>query len=192
MDVQEDLLIFILKRVLKEGETQLELLNRSLSIPSKPFRRLTFTEAKTKAQELGVESDPHEDFGAPEETALSEAFQEPFFIIEFPTHLRGIYYATYTQKPSITRSLDLMAPEGFGELSSGGQRVSDYESLKKRIIEGGFDIDDFQWYLRMFKYGMPPHAGFGLGFERLVRWIAKTTHIRETCMFPRTPDIFQP
>lgn len=192
MDVQEDLLIFILKRLLKEGETQLELLNRSLSIPSKPFRHLTFTEAKTKVHELGVESDPQEDFGAPEETALSEAFQEPFFIIEFPTHLRGIYYATYAQKPGITRSLDLMAPEGFGELSSGGQRVSDYESLKKRIVEARFDIDDFQWYLRMFKYGMPPHAGFGLGFERLVRWITKTSHIRETCMFPRTPDIFQP
>ncbi|MHA2244492.1 MAG: aspartate--tRNA(Asn) ligase [Candidatus Hodarchaeales archaeon] len=190
--VQEDLLIFILKQVLEEGGIQLELLNRSIIVPSKPFKQLTFTEAKMKVQELGVEADSQEDFGAPEETALSKAFHEPFFITEFPTHLRGIYYASDAHNPDITRSLDLMAPEGFGELSSGGQRVSDYEILKQRISQQGFDLDDFKWYLRMFKYGMPPHAGFGLGFERLIRWIANLSHIREVCMFPRTPEIFQP
>ncbi len=94
--------------------------------------------------------------------------------------------------PKLTRSLDLMAPEGFGELSSGGQRVSNHEVLKKRIIEQGFDLSNFEWYLRMFKFGMPPHAGFGLGFERLVRWIANLPHIREASMFPRTPEIYSP
>ena len=192
MDVQEDLLIFIMKEVLKEGKLQLELLNRTITVPSKPFKRLTFNEAKKKVQELGIEVDPQVDFGNPEETALSKAFHEPFFLTEFPTHLRGIYYACHDQNPKITRSLDLMAPEGFGELSSGGQRVSDYKILKERITQQGFNLEDFQWYLRMFKYGMPPHAGFGLGFERLIRWIANLSHIREACMFPRTPEIFQP
>ncbi len=192
MDVQEDLLIFIMKEVPERGKLQLELLNRTITVPSKPFKRMTFTEAKMKVQELGVEADPQEDFGAPEETALSKAFHEPFFITEFPTHLRGIYYASDARNPDVTRSLDLMAPEGFGELSSGGQRVSDYEILKQRISQQGFDLDDFKWYLRMFKYGMPPHAGFGLGLERLIRWIANLSHIREACMFPRTPEIFQP
>ncbi|UCG01681.1 MAG: aspartate--tRNA(Asn) ligase [Candidatus Heimdallarchaeota archaeon] len=192
MQVQEDLVISVLKQVTKDGATQLELLNRKITLPSKPFKRLPFAEAKSLVHELGVETEPQEDFGAPEETALSKAFQEPFFITEFPTHLRGMYYATDPQKPGITHSLDLMAPEGFGELSSGGQRVSDYKILKNRIIKQGYDLDNFNWYLRMFKYGMPPHAGFGLGFERLIRWIANLDHIREACMFPRTPEIFQP
>ncbi|MFX0014857.1 MAG: aspartate--tRNA(Asn) ligase [Promethearchaeota archaeon] len=192
IEVQEDLIIFVLKRVIQEGSYQLEKLDRSLSIPSKPFRRLTFAEAKLMVRELGVESNPHEDFGAPEETVLSEALNDPFFIISFPTSLRGLYYAPNPENPDVTLSLDLMAPEGFGELSSGGQRIFDYNTLKNRIIQQGFNLDDFEWYLRMFKYGMPPHAGFGLGFERLIRWIANLSHIREACMFPRTPETFQP
>lgn len=192
MEVQEDLIISILEKTVKEGMTQLEKLNRELTIPSKPFKRLTFAEAKKMAIKLGIEEDPREDFSTPGETALSKAFQNPFFITEFPTHLRGMYYEFDPQNPDITRSLDLMASEGFGELSSGGQRVFDYETLKKRIVEQGFDLHEFQWYLRMFKYGMPPHAGFGLGFERLIRWIANLSHVREASMFPRTPEIYQP
>ncbi len=192
IEVQEDLIIFLLTQIQEEGEIQLELLNRNITVPSKPFKRITFSEAKRILQELGVETDPHADFGAPEETAISKTFIEPFFLTEFPTHLRGIYYTSDPKNPDITLSLDLMAPEGFGELSSGGQRVSDYEILKTRILHSGFNLDDFQWYLRMFKFGMPPHAGFGLGFERLIRWIANLAHIREACMFPRTPEIFQP
>ena len=192
MQVQEDLIVYILEQVAKTASCQLERLNRKIKIPAKPFKRLTFAEAKQKVLKLGVESDPNEDFGSPEETALSEAFSDPFFITDFPTHLRGMYYASNPQDPNLTRSLDLMAPAGFGELSSGGQRVSDYETLKKRIVQQNFNLDDFEWYLRMFKYGMPPHAGFGLGFERLIRWIANLPHIREASMFPRTPEIFQP
>jgi asparaginyl-tRNA synthetase len=192
IEVQEDLIIYILKNVLKEGGTQLKRLNRKISIPSKPFKRIPFHEAKKIVIELGIEEDPNEDFGAPGETAISKFFQEPFFIIEFPTKLRGMYYAEDPKNSEITRSLDLMVPEGFGELSSGGQRVSDYETLIQRIIQKGFNPNEFDWYLRMFKYGMPPHAGYGLGFERLIRWIANLPHVREASMFPRTPDIFKP
>ncbi|MHA2226509.1 MAG: aspartate--tRNA(Asn) ligase [Candidatus Hodarchaeales archaeon] len=192
MEVQEDLIISVFEKVIHEGAIQLEILDRDLSLPSKPFLRLTFNEAKNKIIDLGIESNYEEDFGAPEETALSKTFKEPFFITEFPTELRGMYYESTIQKPDVTLSIDLMAPEGFGEISSGGQRVANYETLKNRIINQGFALEDFEWYLRMFKFGMPPHAGFGLGFERLIRWVANLAHIREASLFPRTPEIFRP
>jgi asparaginyl-tRNA synthetase len=192
MQVQEDLIVAVIKSVLSEGKSQLEFLERSLTIPSTPFKRIPFSEAKSIVQEAGVEEDPSEDFGAPGETRLSKSFAEPFFITEFPSHLRGMYYAPNPDSPDLTRSLDLMAPEGFGELSSGGQRVADFQTLEARIKQQGFDPTNFEWYLRMFKFGMPPHAGFGLGFERLVRWVANLPHIREACLFPRTPEIYQP
>ena len=192
MQVQEDMIVFIIKSLLNEGQTQLEKLKRTLTVPKTPFKRIPFSEAKSMVQEAGVEDDPSEDFGAPGETILSKSFEEQFFITDFPVHLRGMYYAPNPDNPDLTRSLDLMAPEGFGELSSGGQRVADYQTLETRIKQQGFNPANFEWYLRMFKFGMPPHAGFGLGFERLVRWIANLPHIREACMFPRTPEIYQP
>lgn len=192
MLVQEDLIKHVISTIKKEGKLQLAHLGRELRIPKTPFKRIPFKEAKEIVLNADVEDDPTEDFGAPGENYLSNYFKEPFFITEFPTQLRGMYYASNPDNPDITRSLDLMAPEGFGELSSGGQRVADYETLKNRIIQQGYEEKNFEWYLRMFKFGMPPHAGFGLGFERLVRWIANLPHIREATMFPRTPDIYSP
>ena len=192
MQVQEDLIVAVIKIVLKEGSSQLQLLNRSIKIPKTPFKRIPFQKAKQIVIDAGVEEELDEDFGAPGEAALSNHFKDPFFVTEFPVHLRGMYYASNPINPKLTRSLDLMAPEGFGELSSGGQRVSNHEVLKKRIIDQGFELSNFEWYLRMFKFGMPPHAGFGLGFERLLRWIANLPHIREASMFPRTPEIYSP
>ena len=192
MQVQEDLLVAIIKTVIEEGSNQLDRLNRSIKIPKKPFKRLPFQKAKQMILDADVEEDLNEDFGAPGETALSKHFKNPFFITDFPVHLRGMYYASNPKNQALTLSLDLMAPEGFGELSSGGQRVSSHEVLKERIIEQEYDLANFEWYLRMFKFGMPPHAGFGLGFERLVRWIANLPHIREASMFPRTPEIYSP
>ncbi|MHA2111712.1 MAG: aspartate--tRNA(Asn) ligase [Candidatus Hodarchaeales archaeon] len=189
MQVQEDLIVAVLKAVLEEGNSQLQLLNRSITIPKIPFKRIPFQKAKQIVIDAGVEEEFDEDFGAPGETALSNHFKDPFFVTEFPVHLRGMYYASNPMNPKLTLSLDLMAPEGFGELSSGGQRVSNHEILKERIIEQGFDLSNFEWYL---KFGMPPHAGFGLGFERLIRWIANLPHIREASMFPRTPEIYSP
>ena len=192
MQVQEDLIVHVLEQVKKQGAIHLVELDRIISIPKKPFKRISFNKAKSIILDLGIESNPTEDFGAPEETALSQAFEEPFFVTHFPSQLRGMYYATDPKNPELTLSLDLIAPEGFGELSSGGQRVFEHEVLKNRTIQKGFDPDNFKWYLRMFKFGMPPHAGYGLGFERLIRWIANLPHIREASMFPRTPEIFQP
>ncbi len=192
MEVQEDLIKYVLSKIMKDGKTQLKQLNRKLSPLKKPFKRIPFEQAKEIVISAGIDEKRGEDFGAPGETFLSKHFKEPFFITEFPTNLRGMYYASSPENPEITRSLDLMAPEGFGELSSGGQRVADYEVLRNRITNQGYEIKNFEWYLRMFKFGMPPHAGFGLGFERLVRWIANLPHIREANMFPRTPEIYSP
>jgi asparaginyl-tRNA synthetase len=192
MKVQEDLMKNVITEIRKEGKPQLEQFKRKLRIPKTPLKRIPFKKAKDIVLNAGIEEEAVDDFGAPGETYLSKQFPDPFFITKFPTNLRGMYYASDPDDPDITRSLDLMAPEGFGELSSGGQRVADYEVLKNRIIQSGYDIQNFEWYLRMFKYGMPPHAGFGLGFERLVRWIAALPHIREANMFPRTPDIYSP
>ncbi len=192
MQVQEDLIAFIFTTVARDGEDQLAQLDRTISIPKTPFKKIPFKGAKQMILDLGVEEAQEEDFGATGESALSKSFKEPFFITEFPVHLRGMYYASNPTNPEVTRSLDLMAPEGFGELSSGGQRVADYKVLEERIINQGFEVSNFEWYLRMFRFGMPPHAGFGLGFERLVRWIANLSHIREASMFPRTPDIYSP
>jgi asparaginyl-tRNA synthetase len=172
MKVQEDLMKNVITEIRKEGKPQLEQFKRKLRIPKTPLKRIPFKKAKDIVLNAGIEEEAVDDFGAPGETYLSKQFPDPFFITKFPTNL--------------------MAPEGFGELSSGGQRVADYEVLKNRIIQSGYDIQNFEWYLRMFKYGMPPHAGFGLGFERLVRWIAALPHIREANMFPRTPDIYSP
>ncbi|MHA1214636.1 MAG: aspartate--tRNA(Asn) ligase [Candidatus Hodarchaeales archaeon] len=192
IEVQEDLIVNVFKEVKKKAKLQLETLEREIKIPKKPFKKLTFQQAKDLLPSLDVEEPSNEDFGSPAETALSNHFEDPFFITEFPTALRGMYYAQDPDNPLITKSLDLIAPEGFGELSSGGQRVASYESLIKRIKAKGFDPKSFTWYLRMFQYGMPPHAGFGLGFERLVRWVANLPHIREATMFPRTPEICTP
>ncbi|MHA1448590.1 MAG: aspartate--tRNA(Asn) ligase [Candidatus Hodarchaeales archaeon] len=193
MEVQEKLVNHVVKAVVNNCGEDLEALNRKVKIPALPFKRITFAEAKEILKDtLGIDEPVDEDFSTPAETALSNHFQDPFFITEFPVSLRGIYYETYLDNQEITRSVDLVAPEGFGELSSGGLRVYLPDRLRERIKKGGYDEKTFDWYLRMFDYGMPPHAGYGLGYERLVRWIAGLKHIREASMFPRTPDISKP
>ncbi|MFW9994487.1 MAG: aspartate--tRNA(Asn) ligase [Candidatus Odinarchaeota archaeon] len=193
MEVQENLVAQVVKSVKKNCSSDLEALNRDVKIPSLPFKRITFSEAKKILEEkLDIKEPADEDFSTPAETALSQHFEDPFFITEFPVHLRGIYYETYFENPEITRSVDLIAPEGYGELSSGGLRVYLPDRLRQRIATGGYSEESFDWYLRMFDYGMPPHAGYGLGFERLIRWIAGLNHVREASMFPRTPEIYKP
>ena len=194
MEVQENLVHSVVTHVLSACKSQLELLERKdLVVPKLPFRRMTFYEAKDiLEQELDVHDPRDDDFTAPAESALSRHIGAPFFITKIPTALRGIYYETDPENEFLTNSLDLIAPEGHGELSSGGERVSSKERLITRITNAGMNPEGFEWYLRMFEYGFPPHAGYGLGFERLVRWICGLESIREAFMFPRTPDLVQP
>ena len=194
MEIQEHLLYNVLQHVKKNCVSALEELNREdLRIPTLPFKRLAFDEAKDLLEiKLDIQESRDKDYSTPAETALSHHFPDPFFITKFPAHLRGLYYETDPRNKEITNSLDLMAPEGIGELSSGGKRVSSKEQLMSRIQEAKMNPDNFSWYLRMFEYGMPPHAGYGLGFERLIRWICGLEHVREVAMFPRTPDLVTP
>jgi nondiscriminating aspartyl-tRNA synthetase len=192
MRIQEELIHHVIQGIKKEAREDLEMLERDVSVPKLPLKRLKFSEAKALCSELGVEEPMEEDFGATAETALSKHHQDPFFITDFPTALRGIYYEENPNDSTITNSLDLMAPEGVGELSSGGERVFQKDSLMERIQRAGLLPESFEWYIRMFDYGMPPHAGYGLGFERLIRWICGLSHLREAVLFPRTPDLWTP
>ena len=196
MQVQEQLVQSVVKAVVKNNKEDLEFLDRKLKVPKLPFKRIPFPEAKELGtqlvkEELGME-EPEGDLSTPAETALSRHFGEPFFITRFPTELRGIYYDSDPEDENVTLSLDLVAPEGIGELSSGGVRVTDPVKLESRIKKKGYNVESFRWYIDMFKYGGAPHAGFGLGFERITRWITGVTHIREAVMFPRTPDLLYP
>lgn len=193
MEVQENLIYTVVKHILDNCYKELKLLNRTLKQPELPLKRLTFYEAKDLLEnELDIVEPRDDDFSTPAEVALSKYFKDPFFITKFPTHIRGIYYETDPDNDKLTNSLDLVAPEGMGEMSSGGQRVASSERILSRINAAEMDPSSFEWYIRMFKYGFPPHAGYGLGFERLIRWICGLDSIREAAMFPRTPDLIAP
>ncbi len=193
MEVQENLMHDVIQHVVKNCEKELKELDRTLKVPKLPFKRITFYEAKDVLEkELGIVEPRDDDFSTPAESALSKHYEDPFFITKMPTHLRGIYYKTDPQDEHLTNSLDLIASEGYGELSSGGERVSDKNDLIERILKAGFNPENFEWYLRMFEFGFPPHAGYGLGFERLVRYICGLSNLREASMFPRTPDLVMP
>lgn len=197
MQVQEQLVAHVLKSIIENCQEDLKFLGRDgLKVPSLPFKRLKFEEAKAMANTLEIDdkdrSDPDGDLTTPEETALSRHMGEPFFITHWPTHLRGMYYGSDPEDDDITLSIDLVAPEGIGELSSGGVRVNDADTLVQRILKKDMDPEMFRWYIDMFKFGGAPHAGFGLGFERITRWITGVAHIREAIMFPRTPDLLNP
>ncbi|MFV2015588.1 MAG: aspartate--tRNA(Asn) ligase, partial [Candidatus Heimdallarchaeota archaeon] len=193
MEVQENLVHSIIKSILENCKEELKLLQRNLKLPSLPLKRITFYQAKELLEtKLNIREPREEDFSTPAETALSNYFDDPFFITKFPTHLRGMYYEKDPDNEELTNSLDLMAPEGMGEMSSGGQRVASSERILERINNAKLDSSSFEWYIRMFKYGFPPHAGYGLGFERLVRWVCGLNSIKDAIMFPRTPDLIAP
>ncbi|OLS23644.1 MAG: Asparagine--tRNA ligase [Candidatus Heimdallarchaeota archaeon LC_2] len=197
MQVQEQLVHHILKTVIEKCQEDLKFLGRSdLKVPTIPFKRFTFGEAKALGTKLVKEEmdmdEPEGDLSTPAETALSRHIGEPFFITHWPTELRGMYYGSDPENDDITLSIDLVAPEGVGELSSGGVRVNDADTLVQRILKKDMDPEMFRWYIDMFKFGGAPHAGFGLGFERITRWITGVAHIREAIMFPRTPDLLTP
>lgn len=192
MKVEEELLAHICTYASERCRNRLALLGRDLKIPETPFARITYDEGLEIAQKGGVEVEWGEEFGSEAERVISKRFTEPFFITGFPTKSRSFYHKPNPRDPKITLSSDLMAPDGYGELSSGGQRISDFDLLVRRIREQGLPLESYKWYLDLRRYGIPPHAGFGLGIERTVRWICGLPHIRDACLFPRTPDRVYP
>jgi asparaginyl-tRNA synthetase len=192
MGVEERLVQSICKEVKSKCKRQLALLDVKINVPSLPFKRITYDEAIEIAAQQGFKVSWGEDFGREVERAISKQFKEPFFIKGYPTVARSFYHLPDPDRPEVTLSSDLIAPGGFGELTSGGQRIHDLNQLMERIHEQALDPSSYSWYLELRKFGLPPHAGFGMGLERCLVWLLDLKHIREACLFPRTPSRIRP
>ena len=189
MRIEEELLTYMIN-YLKENYSREIRYVRGSDPPEydTPFERISYDEAIDIINKKGVNIEWGEDFGADEERVLSQEFETPFFVYGFPVSTRSFYHMNDPKKPEITLSSDLMAPEGYGEITSGGQRIHEYEMLYDKIIQFGLDPSQYEWYLEIRRYGMPPHSGFGMGVERVLRWLLHLPHIRDATLFPRTPS----
>ena len=195
MRITEEMLEYVVENVLKNKRKELEILERDTKILENvhpPFPRITYQEAIEMLQKKGVDIKYGADFGAPDETALTEEFGLPFFIYHFPVDIKAFYMKRDKENPDLTLSFDLLAPEGYGEIVGGGQREDDYDTLLESIQRQHLSVENFKWYLDLRKYGSVPHSGFGLGIERTVAWIGKIHHVRETIPFPRMLDTIYP
>jgi len=188
IELGQDLIMFILERVLEKRKQDFEILERDtapLEKISKPFARLTYDEAVKVLKEKGSGIAYGDDFGAPEETLLSEIFAKPVCVTHFPAKIKAFYMQPDPQRPDLALGVDFLASEGYGEIIGGGQRIHDPQLLEQRIQEFNLPREAYAWYADLRKYGTFPHSGFGLGLERTVAWLCKLPHIRETIPFPR-------
>jgi len=186
MKLQESLLGFIVERIVRDRAAELETLGRRVKELSLPLERITYDQLREISIAKGVTFEWGEDVPTEAERLVSLSRSAPFFVTDFPLSARSFYHMTYPDRPNVTRSADLIAPEGFGELATGGQRISDHDALLERIRSQNLPPEAFSWYLEIRKYGMPVHSGFGIGVERLTRWIAGLKSIRSASLFPRT------
>ncbi|MEM1641182.1 MAG: asparagine--tRNA ligase [Desulfurococcaceae archaeon] len=196
MKVAEELVAYIVEKVLEERRRDLEELGRNVNLLKKalntPYPRVKYDEAIEMLQKKGVNVKWGDDLGADEERVLSMEFETPFFVTHFPKHIKSFYMKIDRSRPDVVLGFDLLAPEGYGEIIGGGEREDNYEILYQRILEQGLNPEDYKWYLDLRKYGSIPHSGFGLGIERAVMWIAGLDHIREAIPFPRYRERIYP
>jgi len=189
MNICERFVTYIVQTTLKERSEELGLLKQDvtkLEAIQPPFPRITYTEAVEILKKHGCGIEWGSDFGGDEETILSQQFDKPVMIHHYPTQCKAFYMKPDPSDPKTTLSVDMLAPEGYGEIIGGGQREDDYSALERRIQQEGLPREAFEWYLDLRKYGSVPHGGFGLGVERTVAWIAGIEHVREAIPFPRT------
>lgn len=196
LDIQERYLAYMVKQVLENNEYELNILGRD---PKKlrpttegNFTRLSYDDAIKMLQEAGRDIKWGDDFGAPDEGYISEQFDRPVFIVNYPTTIKPFYMKKNPDNPKEYLCADVIAPEGYGEIFGGSEREGNYEILKQQIEEAGLNLEDYQWYLDLRKFGGVPHSGFGMGFERTIAWICKLDHIREAIPFPRLINRMQP
>ncbi|MEO5927105.1 MAG: asparagine--tRNA ligase [Patescibacteria group bacterium] len=195
MKIQEELVSFIVKRVLERCAAELKILERDVEPLKKveaPFIRMTHAEAIQKLKELGSDIGELDDLGADDETLLTKQYEKPIFIEKYPTVVKAFYMKRDPSDPTHVLNSDLLAPEGYGEIIGGSQREDSYDELLARIREHNLPEDAFKWYLDLRKYGSVPHSGFGYGLERLVAWICGLQHVRETIPFPRLINRLEP
>ncbi|TCS84179.1 asparagine--tRNA ligase [Tepidibacillus fermentans] len=188
LQIQEEFVSHVIQSVVTNCRYELETLGRDISKLEKvqaPFPRITYDEAIKLLQEQGHEIQWGDDFGAPHETAIAESFDRPVFITHYPTELKAFYMKPDPNRPDVVLCADLIAPEGYGEIIGGSQRIDDPKLLEQRFKEHHLSPEAYKWYLDIRKYGSVPHSGFGLGLERTVAWICGLDHVRETIPFPR-------
>lgn len=195
MELAEDLVCYIVESVLNERENELQILERDISKlekVKKPFPRLTYTEAVELLKSKNVQFCWGDDFGGDEETLISESFDKPVMIHRYPAKIKAFYMKRDPINPDLALCVDVLAPEGYGEIIGGGQREDDFETLKNRLKEYNLPEESYEWYLDLRKYGSVPHSGFGLGLERTITWIAGIHHVRESIPFPRLLEKIYP
>jgi len=188
MRLGEGLVSAVVQSVVKNRARELATIQRDVAKLEKivpPFPRVTYDDAIKVLQKAGNPAKWGDDFGGDEETIISKEFDKPVIIHRYPSAMKAFYMATDAERPELSLSFDMIAPEGYGEIIGGGERLADYETLVKRLREHNLPEESFQWYLDLRRYGSVAHAGFGLGLERTVAWICGTEHIREVIPFPR-------
>ena len=200
MELEEGMISYIVQSVVRDCAAELKSLGRDVSKLQDlagPFPRISYDEAAAILIELGQkETDPERkellkfewgmDFGAPHETELTNRYDKPLFVYGYPTAVKAFYMEPWPGRPEVCKSVDLLAPEGYGEICGGSERISDHDLLLRRIREQKLPEEAFKWYLELRKYGSVPHSGFGMGVERVVAWLCGIEHIREAIPFPRT------
>jgi asparaginyl-tRNA synthetase len=199
MAMEQDFISHVVQRVLEKHQPELKLLERDTSklesvLP--PFPRISYDDAVTKLNELAAQTDDPEqkallqiewgtDFGSPHETAIAGLFDKPVFVYHFPSVFKAFYMQPVEGRPEVCRSVDLLAPEGYGEITGGSERIHDSALIEERVQRQGLGREAYAWYLDLRKYGSVPHAGFGIGLERTVAWVCGLPHIRETIPYAR-------
>lgn len=195
MDWAEKYVSYVVQWCLDHCKTELEILERDTSKLKKvipPFPRITYDEAVEILKKNGVDFEYGGDFGGTDETIISEQYDRPVMIHRWPAEVKAFYMKRDSENNNLAMGVDMLAPEGYGEIVGGGQREDDYDTLVSRINEHELPLEPFKWFLDLRKYGSVPHAGFGLGIERTVAWITGIKHIRETIPFPRTLSRLEP
>jgi asparaginyl-tRNA synthetase len=188
MELAEGLLVSIVGRTLDRRRHELTVLGRDVSKLERvqpPFPRITYDEAVTILHQKGLPFEWGGDFGGPDETALSGHFDRPVMVHRYPAAVKAFYMKPDPERPDVALGVDVLAPEGYGEIIGGGQRIDDLDLLLKRIEQHGLPKDAFDWYIDLRRYGTVPHGGFGMGIERAVAWICGLEHVRETIPYPR-------
>ncbi|MCF8241495.1 MAG: asparagine--tRNA ligase [Melioribacteraceae bacterium] len=188
MDLAEEFIEYVVQTVLKDMKVELEILERdttSLEKVIRPFPRVSYTDAVEILKKKGHEFEWGNDFGGADETIVSEEFDRPVLIHRYPAEVKAFYMKRDPEDSSLALAVDMIAPEGYGEIIGGSQREDDLDELLKRIKEHNLPQEFFEWYLDLRRYGSVPHSGFGLGLERTVSWICGLDHLREAIPFPR-------
>ncbi|MEA2161924.1 MAG: asparaginyl-tRNA synthetase [Thermoanaerobaculia bacterium] len=191
----EEFVEYLVGRALERCQEELKTLERDQSKLEKvkrPFPRITYRQAIELLASKGMEAKFGDDLGGDEETVIANSFDQPVMISRYPTDIKAFYMQPDPEDPSVVLGLDMIAPEGYGEIIGGSQRIHDHDLLLERIQQHKLPLDKFQWYLDVRKYGTFPHSGFGMGIERCVAWVSGVPHLRETIPYPRTLNRIYP